>query len=126
MKRTVRRMTALAGIGAALAAAAPVVAATAATLPVPVPSTNPVPVFSNPLQWLLPGTGQQPGSCGANQSLPPGIVNLGPTGPLGPLGPHGPRGGGNLPCGASVFNLGPSGPLGPNGPLGGGGLPAGL
>jgi hypothetical protein len=122
--RSLRRMTALAGIGAALAAAGPVASATAATLPVPsnpvpVLSTNQLPVLNNLLPWSWPGTGQQPaGSCGANQGLPPGIVNLGPTGPLGPLGPHGPLGAGHLPCGSSMFDLGPSGPLGPGGALG--------
>lgn len=110
-------MTALAGIGVALAAAAPVSAATASTLPVL--STNPVPVLSNPLAGFWLGIGQPSGSsCGPNQGLPAGIVNLGPTGPLSPLGPNGPLGSGNLPCGSAVFNLGPTGPLGPGGPLG--------
>jgi hypothetical protein len=122
--RSLRRVTVLVGIGAALAAAAPVSAATASTLPVP--STNQVPVLSNPLPWFWLGIGQPSGSnCGPNQGLPAGIVNLGPTGPLGPLGPNGPLGGGNLPCGSAVFNLGPTGPLGPGGPLGLGALSAG-
>ena len=78
------------------------------TLPIPLP--------------ILPSQPQQSGTCPANQGLPPGVVNLGPTGPLGPLGPNGPLGAGHLPCGASIWDLGPGGPLGPGGALGPGAL----
>ena len=112
MRIALKRLTAVAGIGAVLATVAPVASAAAAG-PVQLPS-NPLAAF-NP---FLPSTQQQPGTCGPNQGFPFGIPNLGPTGPLGPLGAMGPLGPGHLPCGASVFNLGPTGPLGPGGPLG--------
>ena len=112
MRIALKRLTAVAGIGVVLATAAPVASAAAAA---------PVQPPSNPLAALtgfLPNMQQQPGTCGPNQGLPFGFLNLGPTGPLGPLGAMGPLGPGHLPCGASVFNLGPTGPLGPSGPLG--------
>jgi hypothetical protein len=122
MIRTVKRLTAMAGIAAAVVAAGPVSSAFAATSPItplPQPSFT-FPTITNP---FLPGQPQQPsGTCPANQGLFPGIPNLGPTGPMGPLGAYGPLGSGHLPCGASIWDLGPGGPLGPGGALGPGGL----
>jgi hypothetical protein len=131
-----KRFAVAAGATCAIAGLGPVALANAATTPVsgpiPVATALPDPTLGLPVVPLpaLPsfpslfgigssGTGN---ACGANQGLPPGFLNLGPTGPLGPLGPGGPLGNGNnnLPCGISAFNLGPSGPLGPGGLLGGG------
>src|ERR1700751_1547728 len=114
-----RRLTAVAGIAAAFAAAGPVASAFAAT-PGLVPA-GALPVQTVSLPNPFPLFGPPDGTC-QNQDLFPGIPNLGPTGPLGPLGPDGPLGAGHLPCGLSVFDFGPGGPLGPNGPLGPGGL----
>jgi hypothetical protein len=117
--RALRRLSAVAGIAAAFAAAGPVASAFAATPGAEPAAALPVQIVNLPSPFPLFG---QPGGTCQNQGLFPGIVNLGPTGPLGPLGPDGPLGGGQLPCGLSVFDLGPGGPLGPNGPLGPGGL----
>ena len=109
--RSPTRLTASGGIAAAVAATGPVASAVAAT-----PATTSIPQPSYILPLALPifpgGPVQQPGTCGANQGLPPGIVNLGPT---GPLGSHGPLGSGHLPCGVSIWDLGPNGPLGRGG-----------
>ena len=119
MPLALKRATVIAGIALAFAGVAPVASAVAST---PAPLTvTPGYTVTLPLPW--PPQQQPPANtCGPNQGLPPGVVNLGPTGPLGPLGPNGPLGAGHLPCGASVFDLGPGGPLGPNGPLGPGAL----
>jgi hypothetical protein len=111
--RVLRRLTAVAGIGFAIAAVGPVGSAFAATTPLQ-PSTQ-LPTMTLPLP--LPSVPGQQQSC-QNQGLLPGIPNLGPTGPLGPLGADGPLGAGHLPCGLSIFDLGPDGPLGPGGALG--------
>jgi hypothetical protein len=116
--RLLRRLTAVTGVGLAVAAVGPISSAFAATTPLQPPL--PLPTLTSPL--TLPGLpGQQSSDSCTNQGLLPGIPNLGPTGPLGPLGADGPLGAGHLPCGLSVFDLGPTGPLGPDGPLGSGG-----
>jgi hypothetical protein len=130
MIRTLKQMTAVAGIAVAVVAAGPISSAFAATgtpsgLPTSTLSTYTVPTppsFTLPIPLPLPGQPTQSGTCPANQGLPAGVVNLGPTGPLGPLGPNGPLGAGHLPCGASIWDLGPGGPLGPGGALGPGAL----
>jgi hypothetical protein len=118
--RALLRLTAVAGIAAAFAAAGPAASAFAATPGLEPASPLPVQIVNLPTP--LPLFGEQPGGRCQSTGLLPGIPNLGPTGPLGPLGPDGPLGASNLPCGASAFNLGPTGPLGPSEPLGPGGL----
>jgi hypothetical protein len=114
MSSLLKRGIALAGLTCAIAGAGPVALASAD----PAPATG-LGAFAS---WQMPGFSLFGGtgtSCGANQGLFPGFLNLGPTGPLGPLGAHGPLGATtNLPCGAAAFNLGPGGPLGPGGALG--------
>lgn len=109
---SLRRPLAIVGIAGALAAAGPVASAMAA-------SFDPITGGAFPFPSLFgPGPAQAPGTCGPDQGMFPGFLNLGPTGPLGPLGPYGPLGPGHLPCGISIFDLGPTGPLGPGGQLG--------
>jgi hypothetical protein len=111
---SLKRGIAVAGITCALAGVGPIAVAGAAT-PAPFAGFGAGASFQLPNAPLFPGL-----SCGVNQGLFPGFVNLGPTGPLGPLGAYGPLGssGNNLPCGAAAFNLGPGGPLGAGGALG--------
>jgi hypothetical protein len=117
MRFSLRRIGAAAGVALAVAGAAPVASAVAAT---PLTPVNQIPQLTLPVPIGLPFQQQPAGSCGPNQGLPFGILNLGPTGPLGPLGADGPLGAGHLPCGISIWDLGPAGPLGPHGALGSG------
>ena len=118
--RSLRRLTAVAGIGVALAVAAGPVASAVASPPGAQPVSLSGQTMNLPIPF--PSIPEQPAGTCQNQDLFPGIPNLGPTGPLGPLGADGPLGSGHLPCGVSVWDLGPTGPLGPGGALGPGGL----